>query len=310
MASHAAAPAATPAPAPVVPQNPEWIRGILVSFALAIALRAGFGIPVMTGLMAIMIIFLSQVLLTDLKVGFQASLKGLKFTTNLIGGVVIFLAIRFLLSGVIGIYPIDSRDLLWSRGGLEGLAWSRDISIILLWEMVFAFVTGKLVANWVNDKDHGMVKLVFATAFSVLTLQLALPTYAKSFPSRDQVGQKLVDRGILGGAWDGLKVVAFGKSATPTPSATQPSAAYAPTEPTLVLRRECITPCSADIQWPVQIWGDGPEFLVRFKGIQNPVRYGRGKHSAPEGVNVGETFFEAADPAQPVVIRVYQVVRN
>ncbi len=82
----------------------------------------------------------------------------------------------------------------------------------------------------------------------------------------------------------------------------------APTTPVeaLVLMYEGITPCSTKIDYRAQIWGDGPDFWVQFPGFKNPILYTRGKFMAPDEVEIGETFFKAADPARPVVVRVYK----
>lgn len=98
---------------------------------------------------------------------------------------------------------------------------------------------------------------------------------------------------------EAAKVVAAQK-ATNTPTASSVEA--------LVLAFEGVTPCSTQIAYRAQIWGDGPDFWVQFPGVKDPVLYGRGKFTAPSGVETGETFFKAVDPAKPVVIQVYKKV--
>ncbi len=76
----------------------------------------------------------------------------------------------------------------------------------------------------------------------------------------------------------------------------------------LQLMKECVTPCSTYINYKAQIWGDGPDFWVTFCGVKNPVLYSHGKFMAPDGVKVGETFFKATNPKQPVTIRIYRKI--
>lgn len=67
-------------------------------------------------------------------------------------------------------------------------------------------------------------KMAMYAAMFILLLAIAsflLPkTYTQTIPSRDEIGQKLVDRGLIGGAWDGMKTLAFGKSAEATTEVT------------------------------------------------------------------------------------------
>lgn len=307
MSAPAAAPAATAA-APTAKHNPNWIRDIAASFLLAIALRAGFEIPFISAFLAIVIVFLTQVLLTDLKVGFQASTKGLKFTARVMGGVLIFITIRYLIAEVMGVYPVDSRNLLGTAKGLQGLVWSRDISKILMFEVVFAFVAGKLVANWVSEKDGGAVKLIFTTAFCILFLQFVVPTYTNSFPSWDQVGQKLEDRGLIGGGLDGLRTLAFGKSATPAPTPVSPPSPSAPLRKVLIPEFEGFTPVNYDIDWEFHIDTDGDPILMKFPGVPEPVRYsGKGEMPTPSR-ETGKTHITSGLPSnQPVRVRISRV---
>ncbi len=70
-------------------------------------------------------------------------------------------------------------------------------------------------------------------------------------------------------------------------------------EMSLVLRYECITPCSADIQWPYQFWADY-NVNVRHPGIPEPVTYRNGEEKdAPQGILKGENYFTSADPQHP-----------
>ena len=119
---------------------------------------------------------------------------------------------------------------------------------------------------------------------------------------------------VIGGIFLLLSVLMVGFcSRSRTTTTTAPVAAAAPAAQqqmidALVLMAECAPPCSVDIQWRAQIWGDGPDFWVRFPGVKDPVRYSRGKFTAPDGVEFGKTSFEAADPARPVVVRVYKII--
>ncbi|MBP9748177.1 MAG: hypothetical protein KBD17_00920 [Candidatus Pacebacteria bacterium] len=281
MSAPAAAPAATAA-APTAKHNPNWIRDVVTSFLLAIALRAGFEIPFISAFLAIVIVFLTQVLLTDLKVGFQASAKGLKFTARVIAGVVIFITIRYLLAEVVGFYPVDSKNLLGPAGGLQGLMGSRGISKVLMFEIVYAFVAGKLVANWVSEKDGGAVKLIFTTAFCFLFLQFVVPTYTNSFPSWGQVGQKLVDRGLVGSAWDGAWTLAFGKSATPAAqnSNTQPDPQPTPKADFTFLfeKDDCVTLRLGKVRWEpinhsLKVQDPSGQWILEKRGDEPVKRY-------------------------------------
>lgn len=147
-----------------------------------------------------------------------------------------------------------------------------------------------------------------ALALSMLSF-LAPPNYVDSIPSRDAVGQKLVDRGLIGGAWDGVKTLAFGKSAE-----NPDSNVASEEEELLLLRFECYTPCSAPVTFPARFKYEGSILNVQYPGVTNPVSYYRnvpGTKSAPTGVLKGETFFTSGDPNNPNFrVQVFERIRR
>ncbi len=142
--------------------------------------------------------------------------------------------------------------------------------------------------------------VVRGTAFVLVLSMLSflLPeTYVQSIPSRDQVGQKLVKRGLIGGAWDGVKTLAFGESVSAPIAAEE-----ARGEEELVLRSECYTPCSARVEFPYRIKYEGSILNVKHPGIPQVITYTKiekGDKSPPPGLLKGETFFTSGDPNDP-----------
>src|SRR3989344_2815099 len=107
-------------------QNPNWWRTIFASAMLAILLKAGLHVPFLTPFIALGIIFLTQVVFTEMRIGVDKTWAGMKLAGNMVMGVVIFLALRFLAAGVLGLYPIDTYGVINNSGGLQEILPGRD----------------------------------------------------------------------------------------------------------------------------------------------------------------------------------------
>lgn len=290
----ATAHAPTPAPAtPARTTNPEWMRTTFASLMLAVLLKAGLHIPFLTTFITLGVIYAMNILFTEMRVGVMTAWQWTKNAGSMAMGVVIFLALRFLAAKIIGLYPIDSYGEIDYAEGFYGILPAHDVSNVILWEVMFAFVGGGMSVAWANGKNRGTIGMIFGVSLIILTFQIALPKYVATWPNRDDVSNNLASNGVVGASARGVWTFLFGGT-----TSTQEGA--------LVLRYECATPCKADIRWPAQIWGDGPDFWVQFPGVRKPVLYSRGKFEAPAGVEMGETSFRAADPKKPVIVRVYE----
>lgn len=286
--------------------NPNWIRTVIASILLAWLLKEGFEIPFFNTFVAIATIYVMNVVMTEMKTGVQTSWAWIKNAGKVAMGIIIFLALRFIIGWVIDLHPPETyRTVMDSPGRLKGILFGQNTPQatmrVVMFEILFAFVAGGLTVAWAQGKKRGLVGGIFAVSLLIVSMQIALPTYAKTWPSREMVSTNLVEHGVWGVTKGGIGGLLFGRD---TKSSPLPSTATSTT--LLVLRYEGVTPCSTRIDYRAQIWGDGPDFLVQFPGIENPILFGRGKFTAPDGVKVGETFFKAADPTQPVTIRVYE----
>lgn len=161
---------------------------------------------------------------------------------------------------------------------------------------------------WGSSATGRRMAMYAATFILLLTIAaFLLPlNYIKTIPSRDEIGEKLVEKGLLGGAWDGVKTLAFGKSAESADSNVSPEG-----EELLLLRFECYTPCSGSIDWPYKFTFDYT-LNVKHPGIENIVTYyPKGNKEAPSGLLKGETFFTSGDPdKQNFKVQVFERIRR
>lgn len=77
----------------------------------------------------------------------------------------------------------------------------------------------------------------------------------------------------------------------------------------LVLMHECMTPCSADIQWKFKIRTDGHAIKVKFPGMSWYNMPAEGDVKFPFTMNAGEAFFASLDEKNPNVrVQVYKKI--
>jgi hypothetical protein len=92
----------------------------------------------------------------------------------------------------------------------------------------------------------------------------------------------------------------FNAAHPPAPAAKQTEA--------LVLEKECLTPCSANIAWKFKIRTDGRPLRIKFQGVHDEVSYpGEGDFQVPPEMTSGETTFISSDNEHPHVrVQVYR----
>jgi hypothetical protein len=299
-------PTPTPAPAAPVRQNPQWWRTLFATFVLSIFLRAALGVPFLSTFLAVGIIYLMHVLMTELGTGFNNAVSWVRRAGNIALGVAIFLALRFLAAKVLGLYPVDTYTTLDDSGGLYWVLGGKNISSWILWEVMFAFVAGKLVVLWARGQDK-WVGAIFVTSLIILSVQIAWPEVINALPKRKSVATAIVEEvsahGIVGGGARGAWVVAFGPGKAKPTATTTPSVSPSGTEITDHI--EGVTPVEIELfqtygytwVWKAEI-KDGKEEPLRTKFPTGEViDYGDGNcHPGPPAPGVGRFSYTFTDP--------------
>lgn len=289
-------------------QNPNWIRATLASIMLAILLRVGLGIPFFTTFIALGIIFVTHVVFTEMGTGVTNLWSGIKLTSNMVMGLVVFLALRFLAAKVLGLYPADTYETIDNSGGLRWILPGHDISSVILWEVCFAFVAGKLTVDWANNKSK-TVGAIFVASLLVLTLQIALPKYTATWPNRDVVSATLVDNGVLGATAKGARVFLVGKP-TPPPPAGSPATVYVPvvTGPPQIVYGT--TPATIVADYGYNLESDAP-IMVKYPGEKEFLFTPGGCQHLPQPRESGpKKFWDPKDPGNgKVAFRLYRIER-
>jgi len=180
-------------------------------------LNEAWEIPFFTTFLAIGIIFVMDVV--ERNIGEEGikrvqTFAGWAFKIAL--GLVIFLALRLLMGKAIGLYPVDTYEVTRGSAGITGVLVGRDISKVILWEIMFAFVAGGLV----TQGKRKLVGMIFVISFMVLTLQVAFPKYTATWANRDEISSTLKKNGVLGALWKGTWVSLFGESVPEPPKVT------------------------------------------------------------------------------------------
>lgn len=203
-------------------QNPNWIRTILASIGLAILLKAGFAVPLMTSFVALGIIYLARVVATEMRPGLDTAKGWLKFMGNTLLGVVTFLALRLIATSFLGLPLAQTYQKLEDSGGLYWTLFGADVSNVILWEILFAILAGGLVVAWIRGRGGKLVMAIFVIAFLVVTLQVRFPKSAEAVSAesagwdtkletrikeKGAFGAILPDVGASSGEWRNIQAV-------------------------------------------------------------------------------------------------------
>lgn len=277
--------------------NPNWGRSLIACAMAAALTKAVFDFPFFKIFCGLMLIYVTHVLLAEkeMKTAAETLWGWIKTLGQVFQGMVIFLILRIFVGSLLGLPPIGSYRAL-AQGGVSGVISGYNTPVVLLFELAFAVVAGGLTSDYVKGKGKMLVNAVFVISLVVFFFQLRLPKYSATFPSWEEIDEKLATNG-------GVALLSKAQGTPTAPEAAKP----VKTEEVLVLRFEGITPCQTRINFPAQIWGDGPDFWAQFPGVKDPVLYSRGKFTAPDGVTSdADTAFTAKTPEQPAVIRVYE----
>jgi len=205
------------------------IRTIFASLVLAILLRVGLGIPVITTFIALLIIYVTHLVMTEMKSGMTTTWGWMKSLGNVAMGLVVFLAIRFLAAKALGLYPIETYGAIDAAGGLRWILPGHDISTVILWEICFAMVAGQITVMWAKGTHRMPVATIIVMSLVILTLRIAYPKYVDSWATRDEVSNTLIDHGVVGSSARGLYIFLFGRPTPPAPEPTgRPAASHKP----------------------------------------------------------------------------------
>jgi hypothetical protein len=261
----------------------HWIRRIgslVAGIVLAILIKAMFSIPILTTIMVIGIIYL-----LNRQFGAQTAKNWTTTAARVIGGLVVFLALRLLAAKLLGLYPVDTYpdgNLYWT------ILCGHDIKNTILWEICFAFIAGGLSVRWAQGKNRSMVGAIFGFSLLILSVQIALPEYAEAYPNKHEVSATLVNNGVIGAGWEATKAFLFGGQHQPSPTSQSGNKKEA-----LVLESECDTPCGGNIPENFKIRTERHPLYVKSNGESNWVLYtGDPKHP-------GEGNFQPISPIHP-----------
>src|SRR6185369_13259593 len=291
--------------------NPNWIRTTVASILLAILLKAGLHVPFFTTFLTLSIIYVLHVVRAEMGKGVDTLGKWAVNAGKVVMGVVIFLALRFLAAKATGLYPIGTYGEIDDAGGLFGILPSKNISNIILWEIVFAFVAGQITVMWVKKTHKTPVRAVIVASLVILTIQLTFPT-TKVWPSKDEAAKNIEEVGTVGATLKAGWKFAFGKIGQSKPASTN-SPASLPTTATLtkatVLRFDGFTPCEPPIQFAFELDTQGDPISLKFPGVDRTLEYsGKGTINAPTNRLSGPVNITSLDPQKQARVRIWEVV--
>lgn len=180
--------------------------------------KAAFDWPFFKIWCGLMLIYVVQVLLAEkeMRAGADKVWEWFKTLEQVFQGIVIFMLLRIFVGSLLGLPPINSYQTLKQVGVPEVI--SGNTPSILLFELAFAVIAGGLTSDYVKGKGKTIVKTVFVGSLLVFIFQNALPTYAKTWPNRETVSTNLIDHGVAGTGWKGVRIFLFGKPSPPPPT--------------------------------------------------------------------------------------------
>ncbi|OGI76210.1 hypothetical protein A3C67_03270 [Candidatus Nomurabacteria bacterium RIFCSPHIGHO2_02_FULL_42_19] len=295
--------------------NPNWIRATVASVLLAILLKVGVGIPFLTTFVALGIIYVTQIVFTELGSGVAIAWRGMRLTANVAMGIIIFLALRFLAAKTLGLYPADTYGNVDDSGGAYSILVGHDVSSVILWEVCFAFVAGGLAVAWANGKERRIVGTIFVVSLAILSIQIAFPKYVGTWPNRDTISTTLVDNGVVGTSAKGAWAFMFGKPAPPPP----PNVVYSPVVGRAVAQEvvspprliNATTPVALSVDYEFNLEANVPIRIKYADGQEYIHQPGEKCQQAPTPRGLGpKVFTDPKDPGKVVSFRLYRLERG
>ncbi len=187
------------------------LNGALIALVTAIALRILFtGLEVSTGFALLFLIFMMQIIEDRYASGLSETRRLVLKTIRVGGAVVLFLTLRFLVGQALSLYPSESR-ILWNRSwGAFDLFWGKAAPIVLIWEILFAIVAGKLMLLWEQKKRGwtGLVNTIFVVSLAIATMQIVFPKTWATVPSLNNWDTDVATTVTTNGGW--LKTIKKG----------------------------------------------------------------------------------------------------
>jgi hypothetical protein len=293
-------------PAEQQPKTHWWKVGI-ASAILAILIKAVLPISFTTMFISILVIYSIHVVWGQIGSQITTVWGWIKSTRHAAAGVVIFLALRYIIAQVIGLYPIDTYHSLDSGGILKGILPGRDVPKTIMFESLFALVAGGITVAWAQEgKYRWFINGVLGFSLLVVILQITCPKYVAKWPNWDRISANLDENGFGGTMMKGTKYIIAGR---PAPKPTPAQTAAAITTKATVLRFDGFTPCKPPIDFVFELDTQGDPISLKFPSVPAPLEYcGKGTINAPTNRTSGAVFITSLDPAKQARVRIWEVV--
>jgi len=287
-------------------RNPNWWRTIFASIVLAFLLRRGFHIPFFTTFVAFGIIYTMQIVMTEMREGVEAAKETALFFLRIVGAMVIFLFLRFIFAGLLGLYPVDSLGTMDGMGGIKGVLVGRNTPTSVAFELLFALAAGGMSVAYVRGKGRGAIHAIFAVALLSLMIQIATPKWSGTFLSRQEADTTLIKKGVLGTAFGEIKKFLVGEEGLKKESketAVREVVLHRKPKETYTPVGECWTPCELYVDFPFRIRTDGQRVGIQWPGLGTVIHYPAvGKIESPPEATSGSPKF-TSDEGRSVLIQ-------
>lgn len=211
-------------------EKTHWIKVGIATAILAILIKTVLHIPFITIFVTVVVVYSLHIVWN--KLGMKTSTLTTAWgwvnsTLSVAMGLVIFVVLRFIVAKVTNLYPVDTWEEIGKGGSFYWIVRGHNMSSIILWEILFAFIAGGLSVAWFKGK-HGIVGAIFGISLLILSLQIAFPNYTATWPSREAVGTNLVHHGVAGTTLKAGWRFLWGNPTPPPPPTANSPATVAP----------------------------------------------------------------------------------
>jgi hypothetical protein len=175
----------------------------LIALVTAVLLRILTPLPVTTTFAALLFFFVLQFIEERFGTGVRIATSWGKIAVRTTVAFAAFVALRFLLGQVLGVYPVDAHTDWGDYGGFNGIFWGHKAPGSIVNELVILGILGWIMWGYLHKKR--MAKLATYALVGIILLGVLFPPWALTWSkTRDEIGKSLAEKGVAATLGAGL----------------------------------------------------------------------------------------------------------
>ncbi len=169
--------------------------GAFIALVTAVVIRILVPIPIATMFAVLLFFYMLQIIEEYFGRGARIAASWITVALRTVVAFAAFIALRFLIGQVLGLYPVDTLNYWQGSGGFTGVFWGRYAPANITYDLIILGFLGWVM--WGCLRGERMAKVAAVILVSFLVFGVLFPMWASTLPAKKQgLDKSFAERGI------------------------------------------------------------------------------------------------------------------